>query len=99
MSQDQVITKSKNSKLMASLNIGQQDNTANELSIKMVEPKSDSMIEELKAMKKASKKPSRVACSTHLLPETNVMIEKLVEKTGVSKSQILEQLILKSLSK
>jgi hypothetical protein len=56
-----------------------------------------SFAEELIALKKSSKRPTRVPCMTHLMPDINAIIDDLVEKSRLSKSQVIEHLILKAL--
>lgn len=57
-----------------------------------------SITDELKAKKKSKKKPARIPCMTHLYPEVNQKIEDLVEQSGLSKSQVIEYLVQRSLS-
>lgn len=52
---------------------------------------------ELKAIKKQSKKPTKVACMTHLHPDLNEKIERISEESGMAKSRVIEHLLLKFL--
>lgn len=98
------VANSKNRKLMESLKIleKKEEPVIEAQAIPNIEMpiarKDDrSFAEELIALKKSSKRPTRVPCMTHLMPDINAIIDDLVEQSRLSKSQVIEHLILKAL--
>jgi predicted transcriptional regulator len=89
-----------NKKLKESLNLKVQENISEpERAPSATKQDMDSSItDELKAKKRESKKPAKISCMTHLLPNVNQKIEELIEQSGLSKSKVLEHLILKGLN-
>lgn len=57
----------------------------------------DSIVDELKELKKKQKKARLEPVMTHLRPDVNQALEDLVEKTGLTKSKVVAQLLMKGL--
>lgn len=98
------IANSKNRKLMESLKILEKKEepvieaqAIPSVQIPILKKDDRSFAEELIALKKSSKRPTRVPCMTHLMPDINAVIDDLVEQSRLSKSQVIEHLILKAL--
>ncbi|MGY3805471.1 hypothetical protein ACWNT8_15510 (plasmid) [Pigmentibacter ruber] len=57
----------------------------------------DSIVDELKELKKKQKKARLEPVMTHLRPDVNQALEDLVEKTGLTKSKVVAQILMKGL--
>ena len=57
----------------------------------------NSFVDELRELKKKQKKARLEPVMTHLRPDVNEALENLVEQTGLTKSKVVAQIIMKTL--